>query len=312
MARISNLGAYQSELVVDLRTGKARGMIGGMNLGAACRLFVRSLAACTVAACTLAAGTLAACAPPLSRSEAAEALEEAQLATQASSLTSSTIEIKTDFQIGNAVETAAQEILDFYASQLPCASTTLSGSTLTIEYGANGVCTYRGQLYSGSHSVTVSKNDMAEVIVEHSWDELANQTVEVTGEATVTWNFEDRTRRVQHSLEWTRLRDSRRGVGIGDRTQSTLDGGLFEGIQTTGQREWDGTSGRWRLGINDVEIRWVDPVPQAGSYVLDTPFDKQARMIFERVSPTKIQVRVDNGGRSFSFDVASLPDTSTP
>ena len=60
---------------------------------------------------------------------------------------------------------AGAELADFYASQLPCAEVTITGATLTVEYGANGVCTHRGQRYTGTHTVTVSRNDESDVVV---------------------------------------------------------------------------------------------------------------------------------------------------
>ena len=69
-----------------------------------------------------------------------------------------------------------------------------------------------------------------------------------------------------------------------------------------GSRTWEGKSGRWDTAINNVEMRWVDPVPQTGSYVLSTPFDKSLSMSFERVDEDSIKVTIASGDRSFSFN----------
>ncbi len=244
----------------------------------------------------------------LTRAEASEALEESQLATQAASLTSGTVEIGTNFTIGDAAEAAADELRTFYQDQLPCADVSLEGVTLTIEYGAHGTCLYRGQTYKGRHMVTVSKNDMDDVVVDHAWQDLQNDTLRVNGTATVTWSFDDPSRRVQHELEWERLSDGKTGVGSGDRVQRPLENGVAEGFSVSGTRHWQGETGTWTLSINDVEMRWVDPVPQAGSYSLDTPFDKQLALGFERVDATTIQVSVSSGEKRFDFDVETLAD----
>ena len=34
---------------------------------------------------------------------------------------------------------------------------------------------------------------------------------------------------------------------------------------------------------SDVEMRWVDPVPESGTYTLDTPSDKRITLDFERL-----------------------------
>lgn len=248
----------------------------------------------------------------LTRDEAREALDEASVSAEAASLVGASVEIYTDFTIGGAVEAAAAELRTFVETQLPCAEVTLEGSTLTVVYGARpGTCTYRGQTYSGSHTVTVMRNQMDDVVVSHQWAALSNQRVSVTGSAMVTWSFTDRTRHVSHELEWTRLSDGRTGVGTGDRTQAALDGGLVVGFVESGERTWTGSAGTWTLSIEDVEMRWVDPCPQAGRYVLESPAGKTLTLSFERSAPTTITVTIASGGRSYDLDVTTLPASST-
>ncbi len=236
-----------------------------------------------------------------------EALDEASVSSQALTLSSSSVELvaETDFTIGDAVQTAAEKIRDFIRSQLPCADITVADATLTIEYGGlSGSCTFKGQTYSGKHSISVERNQEGEVLVHQEWDEFANLRVSVSGEADVTWNLEDRTRHIEHALEWTRLSDGRSGIGSGDRTQTVLQGGLLEGIEVAGERSWEGEAGTWNLEIDDIEIRWVDPVPQAGSWVLETPFDnKSLSLSFEREDQSSIRVTAETGHRSFEFIV---------
>ena len=240
---------------------------------------------------------------PLTLAEAKEAVEESTLSDQAFSVVNGTVEISTNFTIGQAVEVAAEQLRDFIASQLPCAEITLAKATLSVEYGANpGNCTYHGHTYSGVHTVMVSSAD-GDVSVRHTWSDLSNGVVSVSGSADVTWSLQDESRHVKHELTWTRLSDGRQGVGSGDRTQTALAGGIAEGIRVDGARTWEGKSGRWDTSINDVEMRWVDPVPQSGSYVLATPFDKSLSMGFERVDEDTIKVTLASGGKSFSFNV---------
>ncbi len=243
---------------------------------------------------------------PLTLAEAKEAVEESTLSDQAFSVVNGTVEISTNFTIGQAVEAAAEQLRDFIASQLPCAEITLAKATLSVEYGAKpGGCTYHGHTYSGVHEVTVSSAD-GEVSVHHTWSDLSNGVVSVSGSADVTWSLEDQSRHVKHELTWTRLSDGRQGVGSGDRTQTALAGGIAEGIRVDGTRTWQGKSGRWDTSINNVEMRWVDPVPQSGSYVLATPFDKSLSMAFERVDEDTIRVTLASEGRSFTFNVNKL------
>jgi len=241
----------------------------------------------------------------LTAAEAQEALQEASASSQAENLAAASVDISTNFSIGGALEKAAGELKTFIDTQLPCAEVTLESATLTIEYGVNpGNCVYRGHTFSGSSSITVGKNAMNDVVVDHVWSGLSNGLVKLDGTAHVTWNFSDQTRHVVHNVTWTQLASGRTGKGSGDRTQKPLAGGITEGIQVDGTRSWTGQRGTWDLAIDGVQMRWSDPVPQAGSYSLSTPFDKSVSMSFVRVDDDTIQVTVAGPKRDFGFNVS--------
>lgn len=246
---------------------------------------------------------------PLTGEEAQQALDEMQTDTASQALTSNTVEITTKFTIGDAVEKAAADLRAFLESQLPCADVTVSGHTLTIQYGAKGVCLFNGQSFSGTHTVSIAKNDDASgVVVDHTWDGLSNGKVRVDGTATVTWSRDEAqalTRHVQHDLKWTRLADGQTGEGSGDRVQKALGGDIATGFTEDGHRAWDGKRGHWNLDISGLEVRWVDPVPQAGTFTLETPFDKTVSASFARINATTIKVTIQGPNRSFDFDVRS-------
>jgi hypothetical protein len=243
----------------------------------------------------------------LTAGEARQALEQASDAGQAEGLTSASVDISTNFTIGQAAEASAAELRSFIAAQLPCAELTLEEATLTVEYGAKaGKCTYRGHEFSGTHQISVERNEDASVEVHHEWIAFSNGIVSLDGTADVTWNFADKTRRVQHESHWKHLSSGRTGTGTGDRVQSVLAGGLAEGIQVDGARAWDGERGHWDLAIDGVQMRWTDPVPQSGSYTLTTPFEKSVSMSFSRVDEDTIVVTVAGPKREFSFTVGKL------
>ncbi|HEX7480481.1 MAG TPA: hypothetical protein VF331_21960 [Polyangiales bacterium] len=250
----------------------------------------------------------------LTVSEAEDALIESSTSSQAESLMANGVEISTNFTIGQAVQRAAQELRTFVASQLPCAQLTLTDATLSIEYGKNpGSCVYNGHSFGGKHTISVMRNDNAEVLVHHEWVDFNNGKVAVDGKADVTWSLQNKSRRVVHQITWTVLTGlykDRTGTGSGDRAQTALAGGVREGIRIDGTRAWDGERGHFSLDINGIELRWIDPVPQAGSYVLDTPYGKTLTLEFQRVSASLIQVTVSGPARSFSFDVSALGQVS--
>jgi hypothetical protein len=239
--------------------------------------------------------------------EARKSLEESAVASQAEALTSAGIEVATSFTIGEAVANAAGEIRSLVSSQLPCAEVSVEQGRLSIEYGVHeGNCVYRGHSLSGMHRIEVEKNELDDVVVTHEWDALSNGKLSVTGNATVTWSQSERSRHVVHELSWTRLADGRMGVGSGNRTQTALPEGIATGFQVSGMRAWEGERGRWELEIDDVQMRWVDPVPQAGSYELDTPFGKSITLEFERIDETSIGVTASSGKRSVQLRVNRL------
>jgi hypothetical protein len=241
--------------------------------------------------------------------EASAAVEETSIASQASNLAEGSLELTTSFTLGQAVDKAAGEIAGFIKTELPCAQVTASGATLTIDYGANGdTCTWHGQNITGTHIVTVSKDDANDVLVHHEWDNMSNGRVEVSGTADVTWDLSAKTRHVVHTLNWTRLSDGRTGTGTGDRTQSPLDGDWAQGILIDGSRTWTGQAGKWDLQIDQVGWRWDDPVPESGEYALTTPANKELTLSFMRKDADTITVTVTGGKKSFHFDVSKIGD----
>lgn len=245
----------------------------------------------------------------LTLGEATAALEQASDAGQAEGLTAASVDVSTSFTIGKAVDQAAVELETFIGAQLPCADVTLEDATLTVVYGAKrGNCSYRGHTFAGTHVIAIERNDATQVDVHHEWIGLSNGVVSLDGTADVTWNLADKTRRVRHTSQWKHSKSGRTGQGSGDRVQSLLPAGLSEGIQVDGERTWEGERGRWELTIDGVQMRWTDPVPQAGSYALTTPFDKSLSMAFHRVDDDTIQVMVSGPRRSFTFDVSKAGD----
>lgn len=249
----------------------------------------------------------AACNRGLTSAEARAAIEESSVDAQAAALTSSSAEIGTHFTIGMAVENAATELKTFIESQLPCARVTLESATLTVEYGANaGSCLYMGKTFSGTHSISVMRNEMNDVLVHHTWTDLSDGRLTVSGSADVTWSISSESRHVVYEFDWERISDSKSGTGNGDVTQTALAEGVQTGIEVNGNRSWSGQSGSWHLAIDGVQMRWIDPIPQAGRYTLDTPFDKTATLTFERIDGNTIKATLDSGRNSFSWNVTAL------
>ncbi|HSC85659.1 MAG TPA: hypothetical protein VLC09_00230 [Polyangiaceae bacterium] len=244
---------------------------------------------------------------PLTKEEAQASLEEAQLFSQAATLTGNAIELSSNFTIGGAVEDVVENLRAFYESQMPCAELTAAGSSLTIDFGVkSGNCTFRGMQFTGTHEVTITLKAANEVLVRHEWTELSNGIMVVDGSAQVTWTAgEEASRHLVYDQHWRRISDGREASGSGEQMQRPLGGDLEVGFTVEGDADWEGESGLWTLDINDVEMRWIDPVPQAGNYVLGTPFDKAVTFEFERTAPTKVLARATSGSRDYEVEVTT-------
>ena len=83
------------------------------------------------------------------------------------------------------------------------------------------------------------------------------------------------------------------------------------GFTEAGSRDWSGESGDWALDIDDVEMRWIDPVPQAGSYSLATPFDKDLTLTFRRLDDVTIRVTAASDDDSYDIDVSRTGASSS-
>jgi len=240
---------------------------------------------------------------PMTLDEAREAVSESVDSARVEVLVADSIEVSTDFTLGGAVEDAVEELRAFWASQVPCADVARDGDTVTVDYGdLSDDCEYNGHTYAGVHTITVVRTDSSDVEVGHAWVGFTNGELTVDGTADVTWSGTESSRRVVHTLEWD---DGERTLtGSGDRTQARLDP-VDGGIVVDGARAWKTSKGEWTLDIDGVEMRAMDPVPQAGSYTLTNPEGKDLVMDFERLDEDTIQVMLTGTRREVVFEVTS-------
>ncbi len=233
--------------------------------------------------------------------EVRQAMDEIALTGQAAGLENGIVEITTSFTIGDGVESILEEVRTFAESQVACSTIeSPEPGKLVIDFGELGdLCQYRGKTYAGVVTVTWELSDDA-VIVKHDYAGITNGLVTLDGLATVTWA--DASRRVQTDFTFENDRTS---IDVeSDRTQ-TLLGGLGDGIKVVGTRDWTSPRGTWSLDIDDVEMRAVDPVPQAGSYTLTTPQEHQLTLSFERLDENTIEVSITGGRDDVVFKVTS-------
>ena len=239
----------------------------------------------------------------LSHVEMREALDEVVLEGQGQAVENEIVEITTDFTIGEGVAQAAAALRDAIASQIPCSTVTVADDTLTLDFGGlEDECVYNGHTFAGVVIVTIRHDAASDTLtVDHTYEDLSNGVVTLNGSKVVDWS--DQTRHVVTDLEVERAGKTARTSS--DRTQTLLDpdAGLAGGIEINGERRWDNDRGAWELAIDGVELRWIDPVPQAGSYTLKTPRGKTAVLGFARVDDDTIAVTLSGGRKDRIFHV---------
>lgn len=240
----------------------------------------------------------------VSATEMRMAVDETVATGQAESMQADVIEISTSFTLGDAFNNALLTIEAFVKSQAPCSTVTPTGERgLVIDFGGlDDACSFRSRTYAGT--ITLELEDTAEgVIVHHSLAGLTNGKLTIDGDADVTWT--SASRRVQTDL--TFVRDDSTTELTADRTIKLLDdaAGLAGGIIVDGERQWTNARGEFDLTIASVEMRPVDPVPQAGSYHLALPGGGAVDLAFTRIDDDTIEVRVSGGRRDRVFHVST-------
>lgn len=234
--------------------------------------------------------------------EALDALAEVNRSSRGEVAVGDVIEVSTDQTIGDRVEAGAERIADFWESQAPCSEVTVEGAKVTIDYGTlDDNCTFEGQTYAGVNTHEVVSLERGSLEVGHDWSGFTNGDVAVDGGATVTWTGDDATRRVETVHTWT---DNEGNVVevTGDHVQGPLDvdedgpawTGWIGGITMEGTRDWthvgDERDGEvWALDMDGLELRWIDPAPQAGVVTVINPDGKELAITYSRVDDTTIQ-----------------------
>ena len=250
---------------------------------------------------------------PITQSQATQALEATAESNEAGDLLNASTEISTHFTLGQAAEQAAAELRTFVESQLPCAEVTVEATTLTVRYGAKpGVCTYRGQTFSGTHSMHLVRFDADGAEVEHTWSKFSNGKVTLDGTADVTWTKASTSFRAALDYRWKRTVDGRSFTAQADQTLGGLGGDWTKGVTWEGEKTWTSDRGELSLAIDGVEARWVDPVPQAGTMTVTGLPNGAASLEFERVDGDTIRVTIEGGGKRYAVDVNSLGTSSDP
>jgi hypothetical protein len=242
----------------------------------------------------------------LTNGEAYEALSQALVSGEGEALVGESISISTDFTIADGLEAAAENLHDFLVSQSDCWVVTRDGLTVSIDYGVlSEACVFNGKVYGGRSAVTLEAIDAEGAELTHAWTDFTDGVVTVTGAAAVSWDFADPERRVVDDLTWT----GRNGTvsASGERSQTLIDeeAGLAGGIVVDGRRDWTFEGETWTLTIEGVQMRGIDPIPQAGVYRLSSPDGHELTLSFGRLDAATIRATLRAGAQEWRFDVTA-------
>jgi hypothetical protein len=242
--------------------------------------------------------------------EVLTALEESRDSSRGERATAEPIEISTEFTIGDAVDAAAQQMADFWASQEPCTDVTVEAGTILVDYGGlDDDCEFEGNTYGGQATIDIDSTTPGQVQVTHTWDALTDGDVQVDGGAVVTWaDVGALSRQVTTDHTWSDVADGTTVDVLGDHTLGFLDeeAGLDAGITLEGTRDWFSESGDWHVDMTGLELRLQDPVAQAGVLSLTNPDGRHLDLIHERIDETTIRVTLTGARKDWVFDVNQL------
>jgi len=250
--------------------------------------------------------------------QATTALDEAIASSKAENLAHKITEITTDVTMGERAEDAAADRAAWFKSQIPCSTATVEGSTLTIDFGTlKDGCVYEGKTYAGVLEVTWREaalddpDPMDDLDVIHDWHGFTDGTVTLDGRTVVYWTSPSIPSRVTHDLVWhddERTVDQQSDVWIQRLAPEAGVTGYRPGVELNGWRLWEAEYGMVHLDIDAIEIRGMDPVPQAGTWRLRNDAGDVIRMHFDRVDADTIRVTIDGDGWTRVVYVTSAQD----
>jgi hypothetical protein len=237
---------------------------------------------------------LAACSQPMTAEEQVETVDIQAETARMDAATDDIVEVSTSFTLGDAVEAAAEKLRAFWASQAPCATVTREAGAITVDFGTTAGCTWNSRSWTGTLIVAIDRSEPGEAVVTHTWDGLSNGIGTLDGTASVTWSSAEGSRNVVIDATWVGPEHTLDVTS--DRTWTRLvpGGGPGSGVKMSGERTWtvDGAA-TWTQDIDGLEMRAIDPAPQAGSVVWTSPAGRTLTLTFTRIDDDTIEITAE-------------------
>lgn len=172
-----------------------------------------------------------------------------------------------------------------YASGSPCATRSVSGGTLTVDFGSG--CTYRGYTVTGAVDVAASAGSGA-IRADLAFRSLSAGVRTLDGTLTLGARLGsgvaiDAQLSVAESTVTTDLTLS--GTAVASQTEVTVDGSASRS---------DGVESQ-SLSMSSVSVAYGDCYPSAGSVVVQTSSSPRTTVTFSAATPTTGAVTVQVG-----------------
>lgn len=197
-------------------------------------------------------------------------------------------DIATHEETALAIKTAIE-------TELPCASVAVSGTKVTMDYGANGPCALHGITLQGTHSMTLRTEefgpDNGALVIDHAWTNVSDGHASISGTGWMLRSSTQQFRTVRFSLD---PKTNNTNLTGGQWVFSTMTDPQV--LALNGSADW-GDKGGATCNTNNAEIRWGDPAPQVGTYVLSyrnvsMGGTSEKTILFKRIDDTTIEAKV--------------------
>lgn len=235
----------------------------------------------------------------LTRDEARAALNEASLSTQIHGLVTVVASSGREVGAGTREETA-QALHTWWSTEVLCGTAGVEGTTVTVLFDEGG-CPWLDRTWTGQLSLEVTSSSGTERSMSVLFTDVGTGLLVVSGTMESQWDLAQDQGTISHSLVWSDGNNGR--VGEGETSLTFAEDGAVAEIE--GLRTWDGDTGAWSLTLDKAHIRGADPVPETGTYTVESPLTESLVLAFERASDRELEVAISGPGHTYHFTVVT-------
>jgi hypothetical protein len=253
-----------------------------------------------------------------------EALDEMAWATRSQMITGELVALATVISPEQSLDKSAVELGTWVQSEWACANPTVDDEVvqLTLPDLSSG-CRRRGETLSGEVAITIITNNEFSAEVEFKWNALTDGVVTVDGVAAVIWEHgkpwqtvtqnvdiyvnttPEKVLTTEETFSVEPLQDEQGMTLYGTRCWTTDNGtecATSDGQQACLSEEID----CWSLDFMELEILWMEPIPQEGVHTFVNAQDEHYTFAYDRESEHMVKVTASDGSENYFFEVTTL------